>query len=333
MTQPQAKPQAKSQAKPLPAQFVIRLGRWVWLTLWHVMMSQMAPRSQSGEYLRPESQFRGAEILPEAGRYRLLVGLGCPWAHRTLIVRAVKGLESAISVAVVRPSPEAGGWVFEQPELGCQTVRQLYELAQPGYTGRCTVPILWDSVENKIVNNESSEIIVILNAAFNTIAEHPEIDLYPELLRPEIDSWNQKVYDAVNNGVYRCGFAQTQSAYEQACKALFATLDEIEVTLQAQRFLCGSQLTLADVRLFTTLFRFDLVYYSLFKCNLRRIQDYPQLSGYLRDIYQISSIATTCDLEAVKRDYYGNLFPLNPGGLIPLGPALDLWQPHSRTAL
>ena len=323
----------KPKPKPLPAKFVILLGRWVWSTMWHVMMSQMAPRSQSGEYLRPESQFRGTEILPEIGRYRLLVGMGCPWAHRTLVVRALKGLENVISVAVVLPSPEAGGWVFEQPERDCQTVRQFYELAQPGYTGRCTVPVLWDTVENKIVNNESSEIIVILNEAFNSIAEYPEVNLYPEHLRAAIDSWNEKIYSAVNNGVYRCGFAQTQSAYEQACKELFVTLNEIDAVLQTQRFLCGSQLTLADVRLFTTLFRFDLVYYNLFKCNLRRIQDYPYLSDYLRDLYQQPSVAKTCDLDAVKRDYYGNLFPLNPGGLIPLGPDLDLEQPHNRAHL
>ena len=320
-------------AKSLPAKSVIRLGRWVWSTIWHVMMSQMAPRSQSGEYLRPESQFREAEILPEVGRYRLLVGLGCPWAHRTLVVRALKGLEDAISVVTVQPSPEAGGWVFEQPELGCQTVRQFYELLQPGYTGRCTVPVLWDAVQNKIVNNESAEIIVILNEVFNSIAEQPEFDLYPDQLRSEIDSWNEKIYSNVNNGVYRCGFAQTQPAYEQACKALFTTLDEIEAVLQTRRFLCGSQITLADVRLFTTLFRFDVAYYSLFKCSLRRIQDYPHLSGYLRDIYQQPNVAATCDLEAVKRDYYGNLFPLNPGGLIPVGPDLDLWQPQGREAL
>ena len=196
--------------KSLPAKSVIRLGRWVWSTIWHVMMSQMAPRSQSGEYLRPESQFREAEILPEVGRYRLLVGLGCPWAHRTLVVRALKGLEDAISVVTVQPSPEAGGWVFEQPELGCQTVQQFYELAQPGYTGRCTVPVLWDAVDNKIVNNESAEIIVILNEAFNSIAKRPEFNLYPDVLRAEIDAWNEKIYSNVNNGVYRCGFAQTQ---------------------------------------------------------------------------------------------------------------------------
>jgi glutathionyl-hydroquinone reductase len=297
------------------------------------MMSQMAPRSKSGEYLRPDSQFRQMELEAEAGRYRLIVGLGCPWAHRTLVVRALKGLEPAISVALAVPSPEAGGWVFEQPEAGCQTLRQLYELAQSDYRGRSTVPILWDSQQRTIVNNESAEIIVILNRAFNDFAQRPELDLNPESLQAEIDQWNAKIYPAVNNGVYRCGFAQTQTAYEQACQELFACLDELDAHLANRRYLCGSQLTLADVRLFTTLFRFDTVYYSLFKCSRRRIQDYPQLSGYLRDLYQLPGVAATCNLEAVKRDYYGNLFPLNPGGLIPDGPELDLGQPHGRERL
>lgn len=331
--------------KALPGKLIIQTGRWVWTTMWHVMMSQMAPSARSGEYLRPESQFRhsisdassvatnDAAFPAAAGRYRLLVGLGCPWAHRTLIVRALKGLEDAISVSIVAPSPEAGGWVFEQPEEGCKTVRELYELAQPGYSGRCTVPVLWDTQQKQIVNNESAEIIVILNSAFNKFAQHPDYDLYPANLRQEIKKWNEKIYSTVNNGVYRCGFAQTQEAYESACKELFTTLDEIDRVLATRRYLCGDAVTLADVRLFTTLFRFDVVYYSLFKCNRRRIQDYSQLSGYLRDLYQLPGVAATCNLEAVKRDYYGNLFPLNPGGLIPVGPEVDLHQPHNRERL
>ncbi len=310
--------------------------------MWHLMMSQMAPRSKSGEYLRPDSQFRdavqeatinGAKYPAAAGRYRLMVGLGCPWAHRTLVVRALKGLEDVISVAIVAPSPEAGGWVFEQPEEGCQTVRELYELAQPDYRGRCTVPILWDTQQRSIVNNESAEIIVMLNAAFNAFAENPTLDLYPEPARSAIDEWNAKIYTAVNNGVYRCGFAQTQSAYEQACSELFTILDQIDSTLATQRYLCGDVVTLADVRLFTTLFRFDTVYYTLFKCNRRRIQDYAHLSGYLRDLYQLPGVPSTCHLDAVKRDYYSNLFPLNPGGIVPIGPDLDLWATHDRDQL
>lgn len=324
----------------LPSKLVIRSGRWVWTTLWHTMMSQMAPRSRTGDYLRPDSQFRNvvsadpaAQFPAEPGRYRLLVGWGCPWAHRTLVVRALKGLESVISVGVVAPSPEEGGWIFEQPEEGCYTLREFYQQLQPGYQGRCTVPVLWDTQQQKIVNNESADIIVILNEAFNSFAQHPDLELYPEKLRSCIDHWNDKIYEAVNNGVYRCGFAQSQAAYEQACQQLFATLDEIEQTLATQRYLCGSQPTLADVRLFTTLFRFDTVYYTLFKCNQRRIVDYPNLSGYVRDLYQLPGVAATCKLEAVKQEYYSNLFPLNPGGLVPLGPVLDFAAPHHREAV
>lgn len=323
-------------SKSIPSKFVVKLGKFVWTTMWHLMMSQLAPRNPKGAYIRPQSEFRD-EIAPdrvfppEAGRYRLYAGLGCPWAHRTLVVRALKGLDDAIALTVVSPSPDAGIWVFDAEEEGCQTLPELYRLAKPGYTGRCTVPVLWDSKTKSIVNNESSEIIVMLNAQFNSFAKHPELDLYPEELRDAIDSWNAKIYPNVNNGVYRCGFAQTQEAYEQACNELFATLDEIDAALETNRYLCGDRITLADVRLFTTLFRFDLVYYGLFKCNRRRIQDYKNLGAYLRDLYQLPGVAQTCDLESVKRDYYGNLFPLNPGGIIPLGPDIaDLLGSRDR---
>jgi putative glutathione S-transferase len=324
--------------KALPPKLIIQSGKFVWTTLWHLMMSKLAPRSPSGEYIRPNSEFRnfigtkeGNPYQPAAGRYKLYVGLGCPWAHRTLVTRALKGLEDAISVTIVSPSPIEGGWVFNQPEEGCQTLAELYTLAQPGYTGRCTVPVLWDTETKKIVNNESSEIIVMLNSELNEFAKNPTLDLYPKELRERIDAWNAKIYPSVNNGVYRCGFAQTQEAYSKACSELFSTLDEIERTLETNRYLCGDRVTLADVRLFTTLFRFDAVYYGLFKCNRRRIQDYKHLGAYLRDLYQLSGVATTCDLDAVKRDYYGNLFPLNPGGIIPLGPDMaSLLEPHNR---
>jgi putative glutathione S-transferase len=320
---------------------MIQLGKFVWTTLWHVMMSKLAPRNSAGEYLRPNSQFRHqvsseAESLypPEAGRYRLYAGLSCPWAHRSLIVRTLKGLEDAIAVALVSPDPLAGGWVLDQPEQGCETLAQLYQRAQPGYAGRATVPALWDTETNTIVNNESAEIIVLLNGAFNEFAQQPDLDLYPQTLQPEIDQWNQKIYHAVNNGVYRCGFAQTQAAYDTTCAELFAALDEIEAALETRRYLCGGQVTLADVRLFTTLFRFDAVYYGLFKCDRQRIQDYKNLSAYLRDLYQLPGIAATCDLEAVKRDYYGNLFPLNPSGIVPVGAtAVHLLEPHARGSL
>ena len=217
---------------------------------------------------------------------------------------------------------------------GCRTLKEFYRLAQPGYSGRSTVPLLWDSQTQTIVNNESADIIVMLNGAFNAIAHQPQLNLYPDSLKPTIDEWNDKIYHAVNNGVYRCGFAQTQTAYDQACDELFAMLDELDAVLAHQRYLCGVTLTLADVRLFTTLFRFDIAYYGLFKCNRLRIQDYANLGPYLRDIYQLPGVADTCDLEAVKRDYYGNLFPLNPGQIIPRGPDIDtLWQPHGRDRL
>ncbi|MBD2203139.1 glutathione S-transferase family protein [Calothrix sp. FACHB-1219] len=328
----------KKKGKSLPPKLIIQLGRFVWTTMWQTMMSKIAPRNKSGEYIRPSSQFRNSissektSLYPAVtGRYHLYVGLSCPWAHRTLILRALKGLEDAISVTVVVPSAIAGGWIFDEPELDCASLAQLYQLAQPGYNGRATVPVLWDKQTNTIVNNESSEIIVMLNSEFNEFAGNPTLNLYPEALKEKIDSWNEKIYHSVNNGVYRCGFAQTQQAYNLAIDELFTTLDEIEAALEINRYLCGNNLTLADVRLFTTLFRFDVAYYGIFKCNRRRIQDYPNLGAYLRDIYQLPGVADTCNLESVKQDYYGNLFPLNPGGIIPSGPDMSyLLTPHDR---
>ena len=309
--------------------------------MWQIMMSSLAPRNKTGAYVRPESQLRNFVnsqpdniYQPAANRYRLYVGMGCPWAHRTLVTRALKGLEDAIAISIVYPDSDGGVWTLSEPELGCNTVPELYQRSQPGYQGRSTVPILWDEQTKTIVNNESAEIIEILNSEFNQYARHQDLDLEPEELKDNIDQWNEKIYHTVNNGVYRCGFAQTQSAYEQATQELFATLDEIDLVLETKRYLCGDRLTLADIRLFTTLFRFDIVYYGLFKCNRQRIQDYDNLGAYLRDLYQLPGVADTCDLESVKRDYYGNLFPLNPGGIIPTGPDLtNLLQPHDRQKL
>jgi glutathionyl-hydroquinone reductase len=322
----------------LPPALIIGTGRYIWTSMWHLMMSRLAPRSASGEYQRPNSEFRHwitpdseSTFLPAPGRYVLIVGEGCPWAHRTLVVRALKGLEGAISVVKVLPNVNAGGWKFEAPYLGCAMLPELYRKAQPKYEGRSTVPILWDSQTGAIVNNESADLIVMLNGQFNEWAQHPTLDLYPETLRSKIDGWNEKIYATVNNGVYRCGFAQTQAAYEQACTELFQTLNELEQVLSTRRYICGDWVTLADVRLFTTLFRFDAVYFGLFKCNLRQIQSYPNLGPYLRDLYQLAGVAATCSLEAVKRDYYGNLFPLNPGQIIPLGPdGANFSLPHDR---
>lgn len=327
--------------KSLPGKLIIKLGKFTWTTMWQVMMSSLAPRNKTGEYIRPQSQFRNfistqTDNLykPAANRYRLYVGMGCPWAHRTLVTRALKGLEDAIAISIVYPSPDAGIWVLSESELGCDTVPELYQLGQSGYKGRATVPILWDSQTNSIVNNESAEIIVMLNSEFNNYAKYPDFDLYPEELKEQIDQWNEKIYHGVNNGVYRCGFAQTQEAYTKANQELFTTLDEIDIALKTSRYLCGDLPTLADIRLFTTLFRFDIVYYGLFKCNRRRIIDYDHLGAYLRDLYQLPGVAATCDLESVKRDYYGNLFPLNPGGIIPTGPDItNLLQPHNREAV
>jgi len=326
--------------KSLPPKAIIGLGKFVWTTLWNLMMSNMAPRSKAGAYIRPDSQFRqrvaGSEssFPAQTQRYRLYVGLGCPWAHRTLVVRALKGLEEVVDVVVVQPSATEGGWVFASPHQGCNRLGDLYQLAQPGYQGRSTVPVLWDTHTQKIVNNESAEIILNLNSAFNELAQQPDLDLYPEALRSSIDQWNDKIYHAVNNGVYRCGFAQTQGAYDQAVNELFQTLDELDQVLASHRYLCGDTLTLADVRLFPTLFRFDVVYYGLFKCNRRRIQDYHYLGPYLRDLYQLPGVADTCNLEAVKQSYYGFLFPLNPGGIIPAGPDITcLSDPHGREVI
>jgi glutathionyl-hydroquinone reductase len=331
------------KGKSLPPNLIIILGKFVWTTMWQLMMSKLAPRDRTGAYLRPASEFHhqiGDEQYPAAiDRYHLYVGMSCPWAHRTLVVRALKGLENVVSVTTVVASAESGGWVLPD---GNQTLGDVYrsrsvpggKSAQSNYQGRCTVPMLWDKQTKSIVNNESAEIIVILNSALNEFAKHPEMDLYPEDLKVQVDQWNEKIYGSVNNGVYRCGFAQTQAAYDVACEELFVMLDELDRSLANSRYLCGDRLTLADVRLFTTLIRFDIAYFGLFKCDRHRIQDYQYLGAYLRDLYQHPAIADTCDLESIKRDYYGNLFPLNPSGIIPAGSGFaGLLQAHGRKSM
>lgn len=320
----------------LPPGLIVRTGKFVWNTMWHVMMSQIAPRNKMGVYQRPESAFRSQEVSAEAGRYFLIVGMSCPWAHRTLVTRALKGLEEAIGTIAVYPSTDEGRWLFDTdqdlPFESCRSLPDFYSQCESGYTGRATVPVLWDSQTGRIVNNESAEIIEILNNGFAALASGP--DLYPEDLRSQIDTLNEKIYRTVNNGVYRCGFAQTQAAYDQAVAELFETLDELDGILANQRYLCGNALTLADVRLFTTLVRFDVAYFGIFKCDRNRIADYEHLSGYLREIYQCPGIADTCDIDAVKKDYYGNLFPINPGGIIPIGPGWEgLKASHNREHL
>jgi glutathionyl-hydroquinone reductase len=305
--------------------------------------------TRSGRFVRTPTTFRswvtpdgspgpsGQGGFPaEPGRYHLYVSLACPWAQRTMIFRKLKGLEDAISLSVVEPLMGEEGWVFGSGASAVpdfvnhkQRLAEIYLIADPHYTGRVTVPVLWDKRRNTIVNNESAEIIRMLNAAFDafTLARS---DYYPPELQAEIDRINQLVYENVNNGVYRAGFARTQEAYEEAFLALFAALDAIEARLTGQRYLLGEKLTEADWRLFTTLVRFDAVYYGHFKCNLRRIADYAHLGNYLRDLYQVPGVAETVSIDHIKRHYYGSHRDLNPSGIVPLGPALDFNAPHDR---
>lgn len=272
----------------------------------------------------------------QAGRYHLYVSLACPWAHRTLVFRRLKKLEDAISFDVVSPDMLDQGWEFEETVDGTSDrvngkryLRDIYTLAEPKYTGRVTVPVLWDRETGTIVNNESAEIIRMLNSSFDAFTD-VRLDLYPPHLREEIDAVNDRVYHDVNNGVYRAGFATAQDKYEQAFDGLFETLDWIEERLARQRYLVGNTLTEADWRLFTTLVRFDAVYYSHFKCNLRRIVDYPNLSNYLRELYQFPRVSETVNFRHIKRHYYYSHGTINPTRIVPKGPAIDLEAAHDR---
>ncbi|RME21474.1 MAG: glutathione S-transferase family protein [Deltaproteobacteria bacterium] len=275
-----------------------------------------------------------ATVQAEPGRFHLYVSCACPWAHRTLIVRALKGLDDVIGVSFVHPLMLDQGWFFddEHPDRvgGRRFLREVYTAADPHYTGRVTVPVLWDDKEGTIVNNESSEIIRMLTRAFDAWSSRPDLDLYPEELRPEIDRVNALVYDTVNNGVYKAGFATTQAAYDEAVHALFDTLDLLEARLSARPFLVGDRLTEADVRLFTTLLRFDIVYVGHFKCNIRRLVDYPALWAYTRALFQVPEIRGTCHLDHIKQHYYRSHPSINPHGIVPAGPRLDFDEPHDR---
>ncbi len=302
-----------------------------------------------GAFVRSQSQWRdwvtrdGAPaqgrqrgFKAEPGRYHLYVSLACPWAHRTLILRKLKKLEDIISVSVVHHFMGENGWTFKTEDgatgdtlYGLDFLHQIYTMADPAYSGRVTVPVLWDKKEKTIVNNESSEIIRMLNSAFDEWGD-AGLDFYPEDLRSEIDAINALIYPAINNGVYRAGFATTQAAYEQAFSELFAALDTVEQRLSGQRYLLGGQITEADWRLFTTLARFDPVYVGHFKCNLRRIAEYPNLSNYLRDLYQVPGVAGTVNMHHIKAHYYGSHKTINPTGIVPVGPELDYAAPHDR---
>ncbi len=298
-------------------------------------------KTSGGAFVRPETQFRNwvradgsTPFRPEAGRYHLFVSLACPWAHRTLILRKLKGLEDAIGVTVVDPLMREEGWTFPEPDpvTGSTRLHEVYTKADPTYSGRVTVPVLWDKKTGTIVSNESAEIVRMLNREFDAFGD-ASLDFYPADLAEEIDRLNAVVYDRVNNGVYKAGFATSQEKYEQAFDALFAALDELDTRLADRRYLLGNRQTEADWRLFTTLVRFDAVYVGHFKCNLRRIADYPNLSGYLRDLYQVPGVAETVDFHHIKRHYYASHTMINPTGVVPKGPALDLDAPHGRDSV
>ncbi|MEP5566949.1 MAG: glutathione S-transferase family protein [Halioglobus sp.] len=305
--------------------------------------------SNQGEFKRQESLFRNwvtADGSPgptgtggfaaEAGRYHLYVSLACPWAHRTLIFRQLKGLEDLISVSIVEPLMLEHGWAFsdEYPDhlYGMDFMHQIYTKVDPAITSRVTVPVLWDKQQQTIVSNESAEIIRMFNTAFNEITGNHE-DYYPAELRAEIDLLNDWIYPTINNGVYRAGFATSQKAYEKAYLELFAALDDLELRLSTRRYLTGDQITEADWRLFTTLLRFDAVYFGHFKTNQQRIEDYQHLSAYVRDLYQQPGVAETVDMPYIKAHYYGSHKTINPTGVIPVGQEIDFSRPHHRDQL
>jgi putative glutathione S-transferase len=314
--------------------------------VWH---EQDREPGQGGRFERPETAFRNwvtsdgrpgptghDGFAAAAGRYHLYVSLACPWAHRTLIMRALKGLEQAVSVSVTHWMMGEQGWTFAQgegvipdPLFNSRYLHELYTRADPGYSGRVTVPVLWDRHTQTIVNNESAEIIRMFNRAFDAVGARPG-DYYPKDKREEIDALNARIYDTLNNGVYRAGFATTQTAYEDAVMPLFETLDWLEERLTQSRFLVGDALTEADIRLFTTLVRFDAVYNGHFKCNLRRIVDYPNLWAYTRDLYQLPGVAQTVSMPHIKRHYYMSHRRINPTGIVPVGPLLDFDAPPER---
>ncbi|KZL20230.1 Glutathionyl-hydroquinone reductase YqjG [Pseudovibrio axinellae] len=323
---------------------LLQNGRWV--DQWY------ETSATGGRFLRKASQFRnwitkdgtpgpsGTDgFKAEAGRYHLYVSLACPWAHRTLIFRRLKGLEEMIPLSVVHWYMAENGWTFEdgegvEPDVinHAQYLYQVYLTAMPDYSGRVTVPVLWDKKNNTIVSNESSEIIRMFNSAFDEVGAKPG-DYYPEALRGEIDRLNERIYTSVNNGVYKAGFATKQTAYEEAVAPLFDTLDWLEQRLEKQRYLTGNTITEADWRLFTTLVRFDPVYVGHFKCNLRRIADYPNLWGYLRDLYQEPGVAETVNMKHIKDHYYTSHNSINPTRITPVGPQIDFWLPHNRACL
>ncbi len=308
-------------------------------------------KAVDGEFIRADSSFRnwvtpngdagpsgGAGFAAEAGRYHLYVSYACPWAHRTLIFRELKALQAVISVSVVHPLMPEESWVFaeypgatEDQLYQSNFLYEIYRKADPDFKGLVTVPVLWDKQRETIVNNESSEIIRMLNSAFDAYT-NVDVDFYPQSLRAQIDEINQPIYNNINNGVYRAGFARNQRAYDRAYTQLFDTLDELETRLAGQRYLVGDRITEADWRLFTTLVRFDAVYYGHFKTNRKRLVDYPNLWAYTRDLYQVPGVAATVNMDHIKTHYYGSHRSINPTGIVPQGPDIDFQQPHGRNS-
>lgn len=301
-----------------------------WSTEW-------TERNQSGEFKRMDTQFRGwvaadgsTPFLAEPDRYHLYISLGCPWAHRTALLWQLKGLQDVIGLSIVDPVISEQGWRFSNYP-GCipdslhdlDYLWRLYVKAKPDYSGRVTVPVLWDRQSQTIVNNESRQIIQMLNSEFNAWAQSPELDFYPEELRSQIDQAMDEIYQPINNGVYRAGFASSQSAYDQAITELFQALDHWEQVLVHQPYICGQSLTLADWCLFPTLFRFDLAYHGLFKCNLKRLRDYPHLWAYCQSLYRYPGVSQMCNADHVKQIYYAGLPELNPSGIVPAGPKIN----------
>lgn len=302
--------------------------------------------SKGGAFKRESSVFdqwigteASAPFPAETGRYHLYVSLACPWAHRALIFRRIKGLEPHIGLSVVSPDMLEQGWSFDKKSgssgdalYALDYLHELYTKADPEYTGRVTVPVLWDKKTEKIVNNESSQIIRIFNQAFNQLSGNKD-NYCPSELENKIDEVNAFVYENINNGVYRCGFATSQEAYEEAYRLLFKALDKVEDILSHQRYLVGGGITEADWRLFTTLIRFDEVYYGHFKCNKKRIEDYPNLSAYRRELYQWPGIAEITDFSQIKRHYYFSHVQINPTQIVPVGPDIDYLRPYHRVKL
>lgn len=313
---------------------ILTNGKWI---------SEREQEDEQGKFIRPSTTFRnkitadGASgFKAEPGRYHLYISWACPWAHRTALMRSLKELEDAISLSVVAPEIDQNGWEFSDepgsiPDSvnGTRYLWEVYLKAEPNYSGRVTVPVLWDKATSTIVNNESREIIRMLDMEFEAIARR-DTNFYPEDLQTKIDKTIDAIYQPINNGVYRAGFATKQSAYEEAVTELFEALDHWEEVLAQQRYLCGDRITEADWCMFTTLFRFDAVYYVHFKCNLRRIVDYPNLWNYLKDLYQQPGVKETCKLYHIKRHYYKSHPKVNPTRLVPKGPIIDFDSPHNR---